>query len=135
MMDFTVKPPYHISSMAMILFGLSNLADSGTTDDITVAQVKKHVYDGDLIDFLTEKGGGVFGNGLLKSSSQKGFADWYVGRIRDLCVSMEGRERRKYAIQKRGICLLISYTAEIIQEGKDLTLQLPLTPPGPKRPS
>jgi hypothetical protein len=31
---------------------------------------------------------------------------------------MDGRERRKYAIQNRGLCLLISYTDEIIQQAR-----------------
>jgi hypothetical protein len=109
--------------MAMILFGLSLLADSGKTDHVTLADVKKHARDGDLIDFLTKLGGGIFASGFLVGPEMKEFSNWYVNEIRDNCDAMEGRERRKYAIQNRGICLLISYTAEIIQQGKDLALR------------
>jgi hypothetical protein len=133
MIDITAKPPYHISSMAMILFGLSVLADSGKTDDITFTDVKKHVKAGDLIEYLTKKGGGVFASGHLEGPSQKGFRAWYVEQIKGLTI--EGRERHCYGIENRGICLLISYTAEIIQRGKKLTLQFPQMAPGSKRPS
>lgn len=119
-----MKPPFTLACLSMVLFGLSVLADSGETDDITIEEVKKHAYEGDLIEFLTAKGGGVFASGFLEASSWKEFRAWYVEQIRDNCRSMEGRERRKYGIKNRGICLLISYTAEIIQQGKDITLRL-----------
>jgi hypothetical protein len=33
-LDTPMKPPYSLACMAMILFGLSILADSGDTDDV-----------------------------------------------------------------------------------------------------
>jgi hypothetical protein len=128
-----MEPPYPISCVTMVLFGLSVLADSGDTDEITIAEVKKHAYDGDLIEFLTEKGGGVFASGFLEAPSWKKFRAWYGEQIRANCRSMEGRERRKYGIDDRGICLLISYTAEIIQQGKDLVLRPEPEAPKSKR--
>ena len=119
------QPPYPMSSLAMILFGLSNMLDSGECDDITLDDVKRHARDGDLIAFLTEKAGGVFASGFLEGREDRGFAKWYVEEIRKNCDVMEAREGRKYGIRRRGICLLISYTAEIIQTGKDLSLKLP----------
>ncbi len=117
-----MKPPYRMSAMAMMLFGLSVLADSGKTDGVTIDEVKRHAYAGDLIEFLTELGGGVFASGFLDAPSWKEFGAWYVEQIRDNCKAMDGSERHKYGIENRGICLLISYTAEIIQQGKDFTL-------------
>jgi hypothetical protein len=46
-----------------------------------------------------------------------------VEAISGNCRAMEGSERRKYGIENNGICLLISYTAEILQHGKDLKLK------------
>lgn len=118
-----MKPPYSLACMAMILFGLSALADSRNTDDVTLNDVKTHAREGDLIEFLTEKAGGVFASGFLEGPSTKEFRAWYVKKICENCDAMDGRERRKYGIENRGICLLISYTAEIIQQEKDLMLQ------------
>jgi hypothetical protein len=131
------KPPYPLSSMAMILFGLSHLEDCGNGDDITLEDIKKHARAGDLIEFLTEKSGGMFASGFLEGPNKE-FADWYVAQIRENCNAMDGREQRKYGIKNRGICLLISYTAEIIQQEKDLTFGLvdldpPIVAPGSPR--
>src|SRR6202030_1000576 len=102
----------------MVLFGLSAMLDSGKHDDITVADVKRHARDGDLIEFLTDRNGGSFAMG--HTAYHRGFARWYVEKINDLCGA--GRERKKYAISNRGLCLLISLTSEIIQQAEDITL-------------
>jgi hypothetical protein len=130
-----LKPPYPIYCLTMILFGLSVLMDEGDCDDVTLDEVKEHAKKGDLIAFLTEKGGGVFASGFLESPDWAEFVHWYENEIAAQCHSMHGRERRKYAIQNRGICLLISYTAELIQQAKDITLRLAPAAPGSSRPS
>jgi hypothetical protein len=114
-------PPFPISFLTMILFGLSIMLDHGE-NDITIEEVKHHAKSGDLLDFLKERAGGVFASGFLEMSGMEEFKKWYVANIHDNCVAMDGRERRKYGIKERGLCLLVSYTAEIIQQGKDITL-------------
>jgi len=100
----------------MMLFGLSAMLDSGKHDDISVDDVKRHSRTGDLLTFLRDRNGGSFAMGIDESNPE--FARWYAKQISDNCAAMSGRERRKYAIQNRGLCLLISYTAEIIQQGE-----------------
>lgn len=62
------------------------------------------------------RNGGSFAMNLHEV--RPGFARWYVEQIADNCKAMGGRERRKYGIERRGLCLLISYTAEILQTDK-----------------
>lgn len=115
------QPPFHISYLAMVLFGLSQMLDSGKHDEITLDEVKEHARSGDLIKFLEKRNGGSFAMGVHKSNND--FAAWYQRKILDNIDAMDSRERRKYAIKNRGLCLLISYTAEIIQQGDDITLE------------
>jgi hypothetical protein len=114
-------PPYHVSSLAMMLFGLSAMLDTGEHDDITIEEVKRRASDGDLLDFLKTRAGGSFAMNLHEA--HPGFARWYVAQIAENCGVMAGRERRKYGIERRGLCLLVSYTAEIIQQGDNLRLK------------
>lgn len=104
-------PPYSMACVATVLWGLSSLADSGSADDVTLDNVKNHARTGDLIEFLTEKAGGTFAGGWLEAQDWAQFRRWYIEQIQNNCRAMDGRERRKYGIQDRGICLLISYTA------------------------
>ena len=114
-------PPFPISFVTLMLFSLSAMLDSGKHDDISLEDVKEHLRVGDLIPFLNKRAKQVedtFDNGF--SAVAPKFINWYVARLRDNCEAMEGSERRKYGIKSRGLCLLISYTAEIIQNGKDI---------------
>jgi AcrR family transcriptional regulator len=124
MTDKVMVPPYSMACMAMVLFGLSSLLDSGSADDVTLDDVKAHAHAGDLIEFLTEKAGGVFASGVLEGPSWAPFRKWYVEQIRDHCRAMDGRERRKYGVTHRGVCLLVSYTAEILQQATNKELNL-----------
>lgn len=117
-------PPYSMACVAQVLFGLSSLLDSGEADDITLEDVKTRAQNGDLIEFLAEKDGGSFGSGFLDAPSWQRFATWYVQQIAENCRAMDGSERRKYGIKNRGICLLISYTAEMLQSATDKELNL-----------
>ena len=94
------------------------MLDSGKHDDISLKDVKEHLDAGDLIQFLNRRAkqdDGTFDNGF--SEAEPTFIDWYLARLKDNAKVLEGRERRKYGIESRGLCLLISYTAEIIQVG------------------
>jgi len=112
--------PFHVSSLAMVLFGLSSMLDSGDCDDITLEDVKSRARNGTLLDYLKERGGDTMTTGLLERNEE--FAAWYAAQILENIETMDGEERRKYGIQNRYLCLLISYTAEIIQHGKGFSL-------------
>ena len=108
--------PFPISLVANVLFGLSMLLDTGMHDGISIDEVKQHAKAGDLIEFLQGEGGGYFASNIFDSFPV--FRKWYSEQIAANCQAMEGRERRKCGIENRGLCLLVSYTAEIIQQNK-----------------
>lgn len=109
------KLEFASSSLAMVIFSLSHMLDTGEHDAITLEQVKRHARAGSLIAFLKECNGGSFAQGLFDVRIE--FGRWWEEQIAENCDAMDGSERRKYGIEKRGLCLLISYTAEIIQHG------------------
>jgi hypothetical protein len=117
-----MKPPYPLTCMAAVLYGLSSILDSGNSDDITIEDVKVHARASDLVEFLTRVAGGVLVSGWLDEPSWKEFRAWYAQQIRDNCKAMEGREH-KYSIENRGICLLISYTAQMVGQADGSALR------------
>ena len=110
------KQPYPICLMSMMLFGLSAMLDTGKHDNITFDDVKLHSEGGDLIPFLKKQAGGDFASNAFDILPN--FTRWYTAQIADICSAMHNRERRKYGLQRRGLCLLISYTAEILQSNR-----------------
>ena len=115
-------PPYSVVNLAQIIFALSSMVDEGKTAPIK--DVKDHAYAGDLWHYLWDLGAkDHFGFQAYSSPPWEEFRAWYVAGISENCRSMEGSERRKYGIENNGICLLISYTAEILQARKNLKLE------------
>lgn len=107
------KPPFPAYCYSMTIFGLSALIDSGAHEGVTFADVKAHAQKGDLIQWLKALNGGYFASNFMETVP--GFEKWYVQEIANNCTAMEGRERRKYGVERNGICLLLSYTAELLQ--------------------
>lgn len=115
------EKPFHVCWLAMMLFGFSAMLDSGKHDDISFADVKRHVAAGDLIRFLSDRAGWSIDQGLTQNLPN--FVAWYHERLASLCNAID--ERRKFGLERRGLCLLISYTAELIQQGDDIKLSTP----------
>ena len=116
------KPPYSVVNLANIFFALSSLADSGTT--VSIKDVRDHAYAGDLWHCIGDLGAKHYlGFQIFSVPHWEEFRAWYVEEISGNCRAMEDRERRKYGVENNGICLLISYTAEILQAGKNLKLK------------
>jgi hypothetical protein len=97
------------------------MLDTGKHDDISTEDVKRHSKNGDLLEFLDKRNGAPLAIGILNRilNSKPEFGRWYISKIDDLCTTTVGRD---YEIKKNGLCLLISYTAEIIQRGDDIRL-------------
>jgi hypothetical protein len=119
------KPPYSVINLASIFFALSSLADEGKK--VSVEDVRNHASAGDLWHYIGDLGAKhYFGFQNLSAPHWEEFRAWYVEQIKENCHGMEGSERRKYGIENNGICLLISYTAEILQSkeaGENLKLR------------
>ena len=117
--------PFPISFLTLMIFNLSSLLDSGKHDDISLEDVNEHVHAGDLIPFLNDRAKRVkdtFDNGSFEVEPR--FVDWYGTQLRDISNIMDAEHaRRKYRIESRGLCLLISYTAEIIQRGENIRMK------------
>lgn len=117
------KPPYSVINLAQIIFALSSLVDKGNT--VPIKDVRDHAYAGDLWHYIGDLGAKHhLGFQAYSSPPWEEFRAWYVGEISGNCRATEGSERRKYGIENNGICLLISYTAEILQARKNLKLEL-----------
>ena len=41
----------------------------------------------------------------------------FIEALRSVRAAIGGRERRKFAVQNNGVCMLIAYITEIIQSG------------------
>jgi len=101
-----------------MILELNQLLDEGKHDSITFEEMRGHIKAGTVLRFLEERAGDdlVTGRGWI-GRPYSGFEEFYVKRLQGQCEGLSGDESRKFAISKKGLCLLLGMTTEILQEG------------------
>lgn len=107
------------TKLTLLILEFSHLLDTGRYDSITVEEVKSHIEDGTILDFLQERAGeGLIGLGsFFRIGGSTEYAEFYVPYLQSLLHAYGGEEWGKWGIENRGLCLLIAWTNEILQQG------------------
>jgi hypothetical protein len=100
-----------------LLLELNSMLDSRNYDDLGLAEVKQRIDDGTILRFLRDRGGNDIDLSLHVSDASDGFEQWYVAYLQSIYDAYRGDERRKWGVSNRGLCLLIAWTNEMIQQG------------------
>lgn len=93
------------------IFEINRAIDTGKHQGITVAEVEKHIEAGSLFEFLKTTIPGL-DLSLMDASVRAELAK----ELKDLLGGYKGDERRKWGIENSGLCLLVAWAAETIQQ-------------------
>ena len=112
-------PAVKLLQLTHLILQYNSLIDSGKYDDITISDVHKHIETGTVLRFIEERAGGDvdFSLHLSASAADPSFEEYYVRYLRATYYAYAGDERRKWGVENRGLCLLVAWTNEIIQQG------------------
>ena len=115
----TEIPIVKLSPFTLLAMELNAAIDSGKYNHIGIEEIKQHLEDGSIFNFLKQKVGDDIDLSLLVSpdSCYPGFVDYYIERMQSMVNAYSGNERRKWGIENQGLCLLLAWTIEIIQQG------------------
>ena len=97
-----------------LVFGLNAAIDTGKHQTISINEVEGHIEKGDLIPWLREKLGKDIDLSLLDHT----MVTEITSGLNDILGGYRGRERRKWGVERSGLCLLLAWTNELIQQGK-----------------
>jgi hypothetical protein len=101
--------------IVLVIKELSALLDTGMYDAISIQDVKKHIRTGDILRFISEMAGTESDfSAVLQSRAGTDFERLYTESLQALDQAYAGDERRKWGIEKRGLCLLLSWTAQLL---------------------
>jgi hypothetical protein len=99
-----------LTTLTYIIFEINAALDSGGYDDLPVQEVGQHIEAGDVVPWLK---GRLLDADLSLLTEQS--ANEYQACLADIYGAYAGNERRKWGVENRGLCLLIAWTAELIQ--------------------
>jgi hypothetical protein len=116
--SLTELPAVKLTALTILILELNMLIDSGKYDDISIDEIYSHLESKTIFDFLKEKAGKDIDLSLFGDEGPyKGFKDFYLDWMENFYNCYGGDHRRKWGIENKGLCLLLAWTNEIIQQG------------------
>ena len=107
-----------LTAFTHLILELNAMLDTGRHDSITIADVKHYIRDGSILRYIRERGGEDIDLSLLLDADTYGnFETFYVSYLQSICDAYSGNESRKWGVENRGLCLMIAWTNEIVQQG------------------
>ena len=93
--------------------------DTGKYSHIKMSEIKEHLRDRSIFQFLERELKDDIDLSMLTSpkSPYPGFLDYYTRQMESMVNAYSGNERRKWGIEKNGLCLLLTWTIEIVKDG------------------
>jgi len=101
-------------NLTFLILNLNYLVDHGLHAGVSLDEVKQHIRRGDVLDWL-----GQWFKGSVDVSPythDRAVHDEITRGLQELLDGYAGDERRKWGVENNGICLLIAWTAALVQQ-------------------
>jgi hypothetical protein len=99
------------NKLTYIILELNSALDSGAYDDVPMREANQHVDAGDVVPWLKGRVSEMDLSLLTDSDISE-----YHASLSDIYGGYAGKERRKWGVERRALCLLIAWTNEILQQ-------------------
>lgn len=106
------------SDLTLLILQLNGAIDTGKHQDITIEEVRQHIDEGDILQYLNTRLGNDIDLSLLLDPSyglQEGRE--ITTALQNLLSAYAGNERRKWRVQNSGLCLMVAWVNELVQQG------------------
>ncbi|MDE0093273.1 MAG: hypothetical protein OXO49_02070 [Gammaproteobacteria bacterium] len=118
----TDTPAVDLVLLTFLILQYNKLLDRGICNDITIEDVHNHIENGTILRFIDEEARRVGDSLNLKiflkaEADEQTFEEYYVKYLQATYGAYAGDERRRWGVENNGLCLLIAWTVEIIQQG------------------
>ncbi len=114
----TELPKARLTALTLLILELNHLIDTGKYNDITIDEVYPHIENKNILPFLAQRTKGISDFSLYsKDGPYSDFADFYHQQMQNLYSGYAGDHSRKWGVENLGLCLLLAWTNELVQQG------------------
>jgi hypothetical protein len=106
------KKPMKLVNLTYAILEVNGALDTGNHDDLSVSEVTTHIQKGDIFEFLATRLGSDVDLSLLEPTIRTEI----TAALQDIEAAYGGRERRKWGVEHRGLCLMIAWLNELVQQ-------------------
>ena len=106
------------SNLTLLILQLNSAIDTGNHRGITIEEVKQHIDDGDILEYLNTRLGNDIDLSLLLHPDyglREGRA--ITTALQSLRGAYGGNEGRKWGVKNSGLCLMVAWVNEMVQQG------------------
>ena len=101
--------------LTFLILELSALIDSEAHAGVGIDEVEDHIESGDLFTWLKTRFP-TLDLSIYAPTASRNVGEEITAALDRILGGYKGKERRKWGIQNNGICLLLSWTNELIQQ-------------------
>jgi hypothetical protein len=102
-----------ITNLTFLAFYLNGALDSGNYSDVSYQEVSGHIQKGTIFQFLQDRLGSDIDLSILDDVKRAEL----LGEWQSINNAIDAR--RKFGVERNGICLLVAYLLEGIQRRQD----------------
>ena len=111
----TDLPEVKLTALTLLVLDLNSLIDSGKFNDITVDEVYQWAEERKILACLAERTRGEFSSeNYNEDGPYANFSNFYNDQMESLANATVGS---KFGVENSGLCLLLAWTNELIQQG------------------
>ena len=103
--------------LTLLLLYINILIDSGQHDSVSLQEVKDHIREGTILRFLRQLAATRDFDIFLENSPYGNFERYYVTSLQAIYNAYAGDELRRWGIERRGLCLVMAWSIEILKAG------------------
>lgn len=108
-----------ITALTGLILQINSVIDSGKHNDITISDIHNAIESQRVLRYIKDKCGKDIDLSIhLDSNAYGDFEGFYEEKMSELYNGYAGDERRKWGVQNLGLCLVLAWTNEIIQQGE-----------------
>lgn len=113
-------PEYRLTALTILVLELNHLIDSKKYDNITIENVYTWIEEKTIFKSLIKQTGNDTDFSLYQNDGPySNFVKHYEEQMYNLHNAYSGDHNRKWGVQNLGLCLLLAWTNELIQQGTD----------------
>ena len=111
-------PRVKLTALTFLILEINHLIDTGKYNHISISDIQNEIQERNILRYLKEKAGNDIDLSLfLEGKAYQSFEEFYSERLEQLYNCYSGDERKKWGVENLGLCLLLAWTNEIVQQG------------------
>ena len=111
-------PKVKLTAITVLILEINSLIDSKKFDDVTIKEVYEWIKKENIIGSLAKRAKGhVHLDEYGVDGPYRNFAGFYHEQMKRIYEAYGGDHEKRWGVEKLGLCLLLAWTNELIQQG------------------